>query len=197
MRRFKEMRIRKRLKLTEAAQMLGVSQPTLSAWESGRKSPSLNSLLQMAELYGVTTDYLLGKDLQTPLSSTEPIPNDMLPVLDGKPIWIPDNGWALVDAAEGILRLANGEQVTFADVLSPTLMPKHFSDSEIPHQAPIDFDSLSDYESVWVEPISKDSELRQALRGRYRIRNGFAENDYGNRFTLSSYGATWLAFKLP
>lgn len=190
------MRIRKRLKLTEAAQMLGVSQPTLSAWESGRKSPSLNSLLQMAELYEVTTDYLLGKDLQTPLNPTEPIPNEMLPVLDGKPIWIPNKGWALVDAAESILRMANGEQVAFADVQFPMLMPERFSDSEIPHQAPIDFDSLPDYESVWVEPISKDSELRQALRGRYRIRNGFAENDCGNRFALSSYGATWLAFKM-
>lgn len=113
------MRIRKRLKLTDAAQRLGVSQPTLSAWESGRKSPSLNSLLQMAELYGVTTDYLLGKDLQTPLSPTTPIPNDVLPVLDGKPIWIPNKGWALVDAAESILRMANGEQVAFADVQFP------------------------------------------------------------------------------
>lgn len=190
------MRIRKRLKLTDAAQKLGVSQPTLSAWESGRKSPSLNSLLQMAELYGVTTDYLLGKDLQTPLNPTEPIPNDMLPVLDGKPIWVPNKGWALVDAANSILRMANGEQIAFADVQSPTLMPECFSDSKPPHQAPMDFDSLPDYESVWVEPISKDSELRQALRGRYRIRNGFAENDCGNRFALSSYGATWLAFKM-
>ena len=73
----------------------------------------------MAELYGVTTDYLLGKDLQTPLSPTTPIPNDVLPVLDGKPIWIPNKGWALVDAAESILRMANGEQVAFADVQFP------------------------------------------------------------------------------
>ena len=49
------------MRLTDAAQNLGVSQPTLSAWESERKSPSLDMLVKAAELYGVTTDYLLGR----------------------------------------------------------------------------------------------------------------------------------------
>ena len=31
--------------------MLGVSQPTLSAWEGERKNPSVESLIQMSELY--------------------------------------------------------------------------------------------------------------------------------------------------
>ena len=30
--------------------MLGVSQPTLSAWEGERKNPSVESLIQMSEL---------------------------------------------------------------------------------------------------------------------------------------------------
>ena len=36
--------------------MLGVSQPTLSAWEGERKNPSVESLIQMSELYGVSRD---------------------------------------------------------------------------------------------------------------------------------------------
>ena len=40
--------------------MLGVSQPTLSAWEGERKNPSVESLIQMSELYGVSVDFLLG-----------------------------------------------------------------------------------------------------------------------------------------
>ena len=56
---FKPARQFKKLKVTEAAKLLGVSQPTLSAWEAGRKSPSIDSLEKMAALYGVTTDFLL------------------------------------------------------------------------------------------------------------------------------------------
>lgn len=37
--------------------MLGVSQPTLSAWEGERKNPSVESLIQMSELYGVSVDF--------------------------------------------------------------------------------------------------------------------------------------------
>ena len=65
--RFREARKMNGLKLTEAAQKLGVSQPTLSAWEGERKSPTLNGLERMANLYGVTTDYLLGRnDVRVP-----------------------------------------------------------------------------------------------------------------------------------
>ena len=59
-RRFREARKQNNLKLTEAAKLLGISQPTLSAWEAERKSPSIDGLENMAELYGVSTDYLLG-----------------------------------------------------------------------------------------------------------------------------------------
>ena len=44
--------------------MLGVSQPTLSSWESGRKSPTIDSILKMAALYKVSTDYLLGNNVE-------------------------------------------------------------------------------------------------------------------------------------
>ena len=51
-RQFKLARQFKNLKTVEAAELLGVSQPTLSAWETGRKSPSVDSLEKMADLYG-------------------------------------------------------------------------------------------------------------------------------------------------
>lgn len=63
---FKTARQINKLKVIEAAEKLGVSQPTLSAWEGERKSPSMDSLENMADLYGVTTDFLLGRsDAQT------------------------------------------------------------------------------------------------------------------------------------
>ncbi|TGY95259.1 XRE family transcriptional regulator [Petralouisia muris] len=45
---FKTARQINKLKVIEAAEKLGVSQPTLSAWEGERKSPSIDSLENMA-----------------------------------------------------------------------------------------------------------------------------------------------------
>lgn len=60
--RYKKARLMHKAKLTEMAAKLGVSQPTLSAWESERKSTPVEAVIKMATLYGVTTDYLLGLD---------------------------------------------------------------------------------------------------------------------------------------
>ncbi len=58
---FKTAKLINKLKVIEAAEKLGVSQPTLSAWEGERKSPGLDNLENMADLYGVTADFLLGR----------------------------------------------------------------------------------------------------------------------------------------
>lgn len=196
MRRFKQARLQKNMKLTDAAQNLGVSQPTLSAWESERKSPSLDMLVKAAELYGVTTDYLLGRDIELNADHTVPIPTEILPTLDSKPVWVAERGWSLVSARDNCLIFADGSHIPFSEVQLPQLRPELFAETQSPTQASIEYKNLSSYDFVWIEPISKDSELRQSLRGRYKIRNGFAENDCGSKFSFSTYGATWLAFEI-
>ena len=58
-RQFKAARkLNNTLTAKEAATLLGVSQPTLSACEGEMKSPGLDILNKMADLYGVTTDFL-------------------------------------------------------------------------------------------------------------------------------------------
>ena len=42
-RQFRNARLMKHLKVADAMKLLGLSQPTLSAWEGGRKSPSIGS----------------------------------------------------------------------------------------------------------------------------------------------------------
>ena len=99
-RQFKLARQFKNLKAVEAAELLGVSQPTLSAWETGRKSPSVDSLEKMADLYGVTTDFLLGRTKQLTNHMKEPLSIEALPVMHGYPVWSSKFGWMLVDAVE-------------------------------------------------------------------------------------------------
>ena len=44
------------------ASRIGVSKQAVYQWESGRFSPRLDKLVQLAELYGVTVDDLLRKE---------------------------------------------------------------------------------------------------------------------------------------
>lgn len=65
-RRFKEARLLNQMSVKEVIERLGISRPTLNAWESGRKSPSVDAVENLADLYGVTVDYLLGRPGRIP-----------------------------------------------------------------------------------------------------------------------------------
>ena len=48
----------------DLAGMLGVSRQSVSKWESAQSMPDLNRILQMAELFGVSTDFLLKEEME-------------------------------------------------------------------------------------------------------------------------------------
>ena len=48
----------------ELAGQLGVSRQSVSKWESAASIPDLDKILKMSELFGVSTDYLLGRSDQ-------------------------------------------------------------------------------------------------------------------------------------
>lgn len=50
----------------EIAVTLGVSAPTVSDWEAGKKFPSAKNLVQLSNYLGVSTDYLLGNEKSAP-----------------------------------------------------------------------------------------------------------------------------------
>ena len=195
-RKFKEARQMSKLTAVEAAERLGVSQAALSSWESGRKSPTIENLIGMADIYGVTTDYLLGRSNEPQgISDNRALTAEELRIRNGMPVWSERYGWLLVDAAGGFLLRPDGIKLPLLDagVLFP--VPKVFSTVSFPEKKPLRLEELTPGISVWVEPMSSDAALRNELRGRYRICDTFAENDTGNRFPLSSYTARWLAFQ--
>jgi transcriptional regulator with XRE-family HTH domain len=57
--RLKLLRERRNLDQADVAAALGVSRPTLSEWESGKKSPGRENLRGLAVYYRVSTDWLL------------------------------------------------------------------------------------------------------------------------------------------
>ena len=44
------------------AEMLGVSRQSVSRWESGAAVPEIDKILLISNIFGVSTDYLLGLD---------------------------------------------------------------------------------------------------------------------------------------
>lgn len=194
-RKYKEARQINKLKVIEAAPRLGVSQPTLSAWEGERKSPSVEGLEKMADLYGVSTDYLLGRSERGGGDPNVPIPIKALPVFHGKPVWSAQYGWLLVNAIDKILLSSNGRTIPFADCGELFASAQLFSESALPDCPPLSLSEVKISEQIWLEPISPDSELRDELRGWYRVQTRFVQNEYGNRFYLDTYGAKWLAFE--
>ena len=60
--RLKELRLEKKLTQQQAADAVGVSRSVISGYETELRLPSLDILVSLARLYGVTTDFLLCVD---------------------------------------------------------------------------------------------------------------------------------------
>ena len=57
----KHIRLRKGLTQADVAAALGVSSVVYSRYETGKRQPSIDILIQMADIFGVTVDFLLGR----------------------------------------------------------------------------------------------------------------------------------------
>ena len=61
----KDIRIRRGLTQAEVADSLGVSSVVYSRYETGTRQPSIDLLIQMADIFDVSVDYLVGrKDIE-------------------------------------------------------------------------------------------------------------------------------------
>ncbi len=87
MNRFREQRIKHGYKSQkELADILFVNQTAVSQWERGITTPSSQLLIKLSELYGVTTDYLLGRDEKestTPSDENDSARNHLMAALWG------------------------------------------------------------------------------------------------------------------
>lgn len=194
-RRFKEARLQSNLPISIVAEKLGVSQQAIRTWENERKMPSVEMLEKLADLYSVTMDYLLGRPevIQDDLSMS--VNRNLLPVLEGRPVWSAQHGWLLVNTAHNTLVNYQGMDIPASDVGELYLSPLPYLQTTLPFEAPLTKSELKNCGSVWVEPISSDPVLRENLRGWYAVHTLWVENTSGCRFMISSYTANWIAFE--
>lgn len=76
----KYLRAEKGLTQTQLAKMLEITQDSISLWEKGKRTPDTQYIVKLADVFEVSTDYLLGRSDDfgnvTVQSSAPPLPDD-------------------------------------------------------------------------------------------------------------------------
>ncbi len=67
----KQLRTSKKLLQKDVAALLGIDRTTYAKYESGASEPNYETLLKLAEIFGVSTDYILGRDEKKPAPISE------------------------------------------------------------------------------------------------------------------------------
>jgi repressor LexA len=81
MQRLRQLRRDQNLSMKELGRILGCSESTISLYENGKREPDFRTLQKIADYFGVTIDYLLGRDQpadQTPEEALQ-LPPGMFP----------------------------------------------------------------------------------------------------------------------
>mgnify|MGYP003589139658 CR=1 FL=1 len=76
----------KKLSQQALADVLQVSRSTVAMWETGASDPDTDSLQKIANYFGVSTDYLLGRDAPSVNSDTKKIPADLKKILENQQV---------------------------------------------------------------------------------------------------------------
>lgn len=58
--KIKDLRVNSGMNQVQLAKRLGVTKSAVNSWEMGTNSPSLLYIIKLAQIFGVSTDYLLG-----------------------------------------------------------------------------------------------------------------------------------------
>lgn len=74
--RIRELRKKCGITMKELGEKIGVAESTISQYETGKRQPDYETLLKLGEYFGVTADYLLGKENAPDNTSKRPISND-------------------------------------------------------------------------------------------------------------------------
>ena len=69
--KLRDLRLKRNLSQKELADTLGISPSIVSSYELGERIPSVDRLLALANFYGCSVDYLLGKSQEEPVTSID------------------------------------------------------------------------------------------------------------------------------
>lgn len=110
MNRVKELRIKAGMQQKELAIMVGVSRPTVSEWEHGKKNPSGERLRKISKIFNVDPGFVLGYStpiqIRTKIDGSVPLTQSAVPILGnitcGERVTPDTNPEGFADLPEGV-----------------------------------------------------------------------------------------------
>lgn len=125
MNRIRELRKAQKMTMRELGQLVGVSESTISLYETGRHEPDLVTLSKIADTLGTTVDYLVGRHESDAII---PLVRNAVPIIGeiacGDPITAEEN-------IEGQADLPDGIRADFALRCKGTSMEPTFRDGDL------------------------------------------------------------------
>ena len=170
----------------EFAEFIGQSNvliPTLSSWEQNHRIPTLDTIISLAQFYGVSVDYLLGitderistgsvkkqSDIKNIFSHSDtPIKKSDLKKFNGLPVYVKFKKedhlpqWGILNC--------NTERISCKDfVVSLSADIECYAYAlQLPVRTSItSYQQLLNTQYVWIEMISSDPEVSAKYNGRY------------------------------
>ena len=67
--KIKYLREEKKITQAELAKILGITRSSVNAWEMGISVPSTQYIVELANIFQVSTDFLLGRDVSATIST--------------------------------------------------------------------------------------------------------------------------------
>lgn len=67
--KIKYLRDEKKITQSELAKMLGITRSSVNAWEMGISVPSTQYIVELANIFKVSTDFLLGREASATIST--------------------------------------------------------------------------------------------------------------------------------
>lgn len=169
MNRLEELRLKRGWNATEAAEKLGFAKTTYFNYEKGNRQLYPEQLIKIADFYGVSIDYLLGRDDRTVVLRSP---------LDEKYESLDERGRKVVDA---VIEVESGSKVVeipkpqtkviplFAAAAGPGDQPSQdgFEDYEVPEDSKAKFAVKISGDSM--EPHLHDGDIALCVRRRPEI----------------------------
>lgn len=78
--RIKQVRERNKMTQTELAKRIGITRSGVNAWEMGISVPSTQYIVELAQMFNVSTDYLLGVEKTLSIDATGLYESDVMVV---------------------------------------------------------------------------------------------------------------------
>ena len=76
--KIKELRIKNNMSQVDLSRKLKYSRTLVSKWEKGEREPNVATLIEIAKLFNVSVDYLVGNNYETKETGQEKIINEVL-----------------------------------------------------------------------------------------------------------------------